>query len=114
MDKDRRKELLEAYKNRCPQMGVIALRCIATGDSFLGASKDVPADFNSAKAKLSLDSHPNKALTALWETYGEEGFEFVVLESLECEDPTKDYSPELEKMRERLLAADPKAQKIWR
>lgn len=114
MDKTRKKELIEAYKNRCPEMGVIAIRCRETGESFLGASRDVPADFNSARAKLGLGGHPNKRLSALWEEYGEEGFDFVVLEPLECKDPTKDYGPELEEMRELLLAADPQAQKIWR
>ncbi|MCI2242672.1 GIY-YIG nuclease family protein [Adlercreutzia faecimuris] len=114
MDKSRRKELIEAYRNRRPEMGVIALRCRETGDSFLGASRDVPADFNSARAKLELGGHPNRQLSALWERYGEDGFDFVVLETLECEDPDKDYGPDLEALRELCLAADPRAQKIWR
>ncbi len=114
MDKAQKKELVEAYKNRCREMGVIALRCTATSESFLGASQDVPADFNSARAKLDLGGHPNKKLSALWERYGEEGFEFIVLESLECEDPAEDYRADLEELRELCLAADPKAEKIWR
>lgn len=114
MEKARKKELIEAYKNRCPEMGVIALRCRETGESFLGASKDVAADFNSARAKLELGSHPNKQLSSLWERYGEDGFDFVVLESLECDDPSEDYTEDLEALRELCLAADPQAQKIWR
>lgn len=114
MEKARKKELIEAYKNRCPEMGVIALRCRETGESFLGVSKDVTADFNSARVKLELGSHPNKQLSLLWERYGEGGFDFVVLEALECEDPTEDYTDDLEALRELCLAADPQAQKIWR
>ena len=40
MDTKRKKELLEAYKNRHPEMGVISYRCKETGEVFLGISKD--------------------------------------------------------------------------
>lgn len=114
MDKAQRKALVEEWKNRRPEMGVIAIRCKATGESFLGASKDVKTDFNSSRAKLSSGSHPNKRLSALWEQYGENGFEFLVIASLECGDPAKDYTAELEKLREQCLSKDIKAAKIWR
>lgn len=114
MDKAQRKAMVEAWKTRCPEMGVIALRCIATGESFLGASKDTKADFNSSRAKLSSGTHPNKRLSELWGQYGEAGFEFLVLETLNCEDPTKDYTSQLEKLRDAYLAQDPQAVKIWR
>lgn len=114
MDKDKRKELVNAWKNRIPDMGIISIRCKTTGDSFLGASKDINADFNSAKCKLSTSWHPNKKLLELWKTYGEEDFEFFVLERVECKDPTEDYTDKLEKLREKYLEADEKSQKIWR
>ena len=47
MDIKRKKELLDAWKNRCPEMGVISICCKITGDLFLGISKDTRADFNS-------------------------------------------------------------------
>ncbi len=34
MDIKRKRELLEAYKNRHPEMGVISFHCGATGESF--------------------------------------------------------------------------------
>lgn len=114
MDKAQRKAMIEAWKNRAPEMGVIAIRCKETGESFLGASQNTKADFNSNRAKLSGKSHPNKRLSALWEQYGADGFEFLVLETLECEDPTKDYTAKLEALREQHLAADANASKIWR
>lgn len=114
MDKAQRKALVEEWKNRCPEMGVISIRCKATGESFLGASKDTKADFNSNRAKLSSGTHPNKCLSALWERYGESGFEFLVIAELKCEDPTKDYTAQLEKMREQCLLEDTNAVKIWR
>ncbi|MBP3520834.1 MAG: GIY-YIG nuclease family protein [Oscillospiraceae bacterium] len=114
MDKAQRKAMIEEWKNRSPEMGVIALRCRETGESFLGASKNIPAEFNGLRVKLSSGTYPNKKLSALWKQYGEEGFEFLVLERAECEDPTKDYTAKLEELREKYLAADPKAEKIWR
>lgn len=114
MDKARKKELQMQYKNRTPEMGVISLRCIATGESFLGASKDIPADLNSVRTKLSANYHPNKKLLALWAQYGEPGFDITVLERLKVTDPAADHTRELEDLREAHLAADPKAEKIWR
>lgn len=34
MDMKRRKELVEIYKNRHPEMGVISYRCKETGEAF--------------------------------------------------------------------------------
>ncbi|MGB8454615.1 MAG: GIY-YIG nuclease family protein [Anaerocolumna sp.] len=75
MDVNRKRELLEEYKNRRPEMGVISYRCKTTGESFLGISKDTRADFNSTSAKLAANYHPNKRLLELWNQYNEEGFE---------------------------------------
>jgi hypothetical protein len=57
MDIKRKKELLEIYKNRHPEMGVISYRCIKTDDVFLGISKDTKSDFNSTNMKLSANIH---------------------------------------------------------
>ena len=66
MDTKRKKELLEAYKNRHPEMGVISYRCKETGEVFLGISKDTKSDFNSTNMKLAANWHPNKRLQELW------------------------------------------------
>ena len=52
MDINRKKELMEAYKNRRPEMGVVSVRCLATGESFLGTSSDTRATMNGIQAKL--------------------------------------------------------------
>ncbi len=114
MDKARRKILVEEWKNRRPEMGVISLRCKATGEAFLGISKETKADFNSIRVKLSSGTHPNKRLTELWNQYGEEGFEFSVPALLDYEDPLEDHTRDLEALRDRLLEADEKAVKIWK
>ena len=37
MDKAQRKAMVEQWKLRRPEMGVISIRCKATGEAFLGA-----------------------------------------------------------------------------
>lgn len=60
MDIKRKRELLEAYKNRHPEMGVISFHCGATGESFLTTATDIPAKFNGIRFQLSAGSCPNK------------------------------------------------------
>lgn len=114
MDMKRKKELLEMYKNRRPEMGVFSYHCKETGDTFLGISKDTRADFNSANAKLSSNMHPNNQLQELWNKYGREGFELSVIKILKYDDPNEDHTNELEELREECFASDPKARRIWR
>jgi hypothetical protein len=110
----RRKELVEIYKNRHPEMGVISYRCKETGEAFLGISKDTKADFNSNNLKLDVNLHPNKRLQELWNKYGSEGFELSVLKVLKYDNPNEDHTEKLESLREQCLNSDPKASKIWR
>lgn len=114
MDTKRRKELIEIYKNRRAEIGVISYRCKENDEVFLGISKDTKSDFNSTNLKLSSNLHPNKRLQELWNKYGEEGFELTLAKELKYEDPHEDHTEELEKLRELCLTANPKARKIWR
>lgn len=114
MDIRRKKELLEAYKNRHPEMGVISYCCMETGEVFLGISKDTRADFNSNNVKLSANWHPNKQLQELWNKYGPESFELSVRKELKYDDPNEDHTAKLESLREQCLAANPNAGRIWR
>ena len=114
MDMKKKKELLEEWKNRRPEMGVISFLCKATGESFLGTSKDTKADFNSNRFKLLTGNHPNKRMQELWQQYGEAGFEYVVLKVLKYEDPQEDHTDELEELRELCFANDPQARRIWK
>lgn len=109
----RKKELLEEYKHRKPPMGVIALTCLATGEAFLGASRDTQADFNSICFKLTAGGFPNRRLQQLWNQYGRQGFTLTVLETLEHKED-QDDAARLEQLRQACLDKDPKASKIWR
>jgi len=114
MEAQRRKELKQKYQQSKPPMGVLAFRCKATGESFLVASKNIPVDITSITFKLNSGYHPNKKLLALWNTYGEDGFETDVLEHLEYKDDVFDYAEDLETLREMCLENNPSASKLWK
>ena len=114
MDENRKKQLIWEYKNRKPEKGIISYRCKAENESFLMASNDTKASFNSVNSKLSMNSHPNKRLSELWKKYGSEGFELTVLRILKYEDPSEDYSEKLEKMLEECLESTENSSRIWR
>ncbi len=114
MDIKRKKELLESYKFRRPEMGVISYECKATGDVFLDISRDTKASFNSTNMKLSANWHPNKQLQDLWNKYGPESFEQSVIEILEYDDPHKDHTADLEEMIKSHLAINLRAKRVWR
>jgi hypothetical protein len=114
MDIRRKRELLENYKNRHPEMGVISYCCKETGDVFLGISKDTKADINSTNFKLSANFHPNKQLQELWDIYGLDGFELTVIKVLKYDDPNEDHTAKLESLREQCLTSNPKARRMWR
>ncbi|MDL2258118.1 GIY-YIG nuclease family protein [Eubacteriales bacterium OttesenSCG-928-K08] len=114
MDIKRKKQLIEEYENRKPEMGIISFCCIATGESFFGVSKDTKADFNSNRFKLNANWHPNKRLSELWKQYGENGFELSVAQVLKYEDTSADHSEELEKMLIQCLESNDTARRIWK
>ena len=111
MDRERRRELTEAYKNRHPQMGVIEVRCKATGDVFYAPARDTKAAINGARFQLELGSHRNRELMRLWKEHGPESFEFGVARELKYDDPAEDHSGELEELLEQCLA-EPGASKL--
>lgn len=114
MNTERRKQLMEEYKSRRPEMGVISYRCKETGESFLEISRDTRASFNSVTAKLTANYHPNKRLMELWNQYGLEGFELSVIKVLKYEDPLANHTKALEELREQCLAQDTAASKLWK
>lgn len=112
MDKQSRKELINEYKNRKAEMGIISYHCIPTDEYFLDISKDTKADLNSHRFKLNANWHGNQELQSLWKEHGEAGFEVSVIEELEYEDLTKDYTKELEEMLNKQLATKQHAKRI--
>jgi len=68
----------------------------------LGARVDVAAMLNHTRAQLGFGSHPSKQLQRDWETDGEDGFEFEVLDLLPLQDdPSQDLNRDLQALLER-------------
>lgn len=114
MDIKRKKQLIAEYENRNPEMGIISFCCVVTKESFLAASTDTKADFNSNRFKLTANWHPNKRLQELWNQYHENNFELSVVQILKYEDPKADHTDALEKLLIHCLEANSTARRIWR
>lgn len=114
MDMKRKKQLLEEYKNRRPEMGVISFRCKVTNEAFLGISNDTKADFNSTTVKLNGKMYPNKRLQELWNQYGIENFDLSVVKVLKYDNPADNHTAKLEELREQCLNEDPQARRLWK
>ncbi|MDL2249657.1 GIY-YIG nuclease family protein [Lachnospiraceae bacterium OttesenSCG-928-J05] len=114
MDMKRKKELLDEWKNRHPEMGVVSIRCKATGDLFLGVSNDTRVWFNSHYFKLSSNYHPNKELQELWNKYGENEFEHSVVKVLKYENLTDDQTDNLEALLEKCMMEMSQEKRIWK
>ena len=114
MDKNRKKQLMEAWKLRHPQMCVIAVRCIETGETFLGPSTDIPAMGNRIRFQLGGGNHPNGELQQLWNRHGSDAFAFTCAAELEYDDPADDHTAEFEELYEACLAEDATARRLWK
>ena len=87
MDKSSRRDAVRQYKERKVPVGIFALRSLATGETFVGASRNLDGQRNSSLFSLRLGSHRNKAMQGAYNAAGgEAGFEFVILEQLQDEE----------------------------
>ena len=95
MDVKRKMELLYEWKNRRPEMGLIAITCKSTGEMFVDISTDTQFAFNSHRFQLSANLHPNKRLQELWQQYGENGFDYAVVKVLKYKNKDDDQTKKL-------------------
>lgn len=109
MEKQSRKELLQAYKERTILGGVYAIENTATGRVLLLWDRDLQGSRNSFQFSQMTDSPPSSKLQRDWRTYGKEAFTFTVLEELEkkAEQTDLEFRGDLETLlalcRERYL-----------
>ena len=67
---------------------------------------------NSHRFKLSANLHPNKRLQQLWQQYGENGFNYAVVEILKYENKDDDQTEKLTLLLEEYLAQTPQARRL--
>lgn len=85
MDKQSRRNAARDYKERKVPAGIFSLRCLATGETWVGAARNLDQK-NGLMFSLRQGSHRNRALQAAWTAHGEAGFAYEVVETLDDED----------------------------
>ena len=101
MDKQSRRQAIRDYKEKKAAPGVYIIQCAATGEAWVGGSRNLDAQQNSLWFGLRTGGHPNRALQAAWNAHGEAGLTFEALERIDDADLTPLGLADLIKARER-------------
>lgn len=80
-----RKAALRAYKERKVRPGVYAVRHRGTGRAWADSTPDLDTARNGLWLRLNQGRHLDKGLQEAWNRFGEEAFEYAILEVLEEE-----------------------------
>ncbi len=80
-----RKALLRDYKEREVEAGIYAVRCVSTGEVWIGVAPDLSNRQNRVWFSLRLGSHREKSLQAAWNTHGADAFVFEAVEAVDIE-----------------------------
>lgn len=95
MRNEDRKAALAAYKERKTVAGIYTMRCLPTGQRWIGRAADLGTIQNRLWFTLRHGSHPHRGLQSAWREHGADNFAFEEVERLEAEA--------LSYVRERLL-----------
>jgi hypothetical protein len=102
-DMDRRRELLDQYKQMKKEAGIYQIRNTAENKIFVLAAPDLKS-MNGKRFQLNMGSFMNAELQKDWTRLGEKAFAFEVLEVLEeKEDGFFDKKEELKKLERKWL-----------
>jgi hypothetical protein len=88
MEKQRRKDLVQAYRETRAVAGVYGLICAVTGQAWVGTSRNLAGQENSLRFSLKHGGHRNAGLQKAWSEQGEAVFEYRVLARIEDENLT--------------------------
>jgi group I intron endonuclease len=66
--------------------GIYLIRQIETGRSYIGSSVNIERRWKEHRQRIKKGTHPAKHLANAFNLYGEEAFEFVVLEECDISD----------------------------
>lgn len=102
MDKQRRKELIEQYKEIKIYMGVIKITNIVNGKIFITTYPNLKNRWFTLKMQLNTGRHANFELQKDWTELGEEAFTYEVIDEKEVKEDT-DTKWELKQMEEAWL-----------
>ncbi|OGS34984.1 MAG: hypothetical protein A2293_04975 [Elusimicrobia bacterium RIFOXYB2_FULL_49_7] len=81
-----KKRMKQEYKNKVSEKGIYAIRNKVNGKVFLASTLNLYNIVERTKFRLSLGNYPSEQLLKDWKSYGEESFEFEILEKLPLKD----------------------------
>ena len=81
-----RKEAIAAYKERKAVAGIYMVRCVTSGETWIGQSPTLDTVQNRIWFALRLGSSPHADLQKAWHEHGAENFSFEVVEQIDDED----------------------------
>jgi hypothetical protein len=85
MDKPSRRQAVRDYKDRKVPAGIYAVRCVVTGEAWVGQSPNLAQQQNRIWFGLKQGGFPNRGLQAVWTAQGEAALSFEVLETIDDE-----------------------------
>lgn len=80
-----KKAAVAAYKERKAVAGVYTLRCVPSGERWVGTAPDLDAIWNRLWFQLRMNASPHRDLQAAWNRHGADSLAFAVVERLEDE-----------------------------
>lgn len=82
-----RRRMIRDYKEQTPQVGVFALRCPASGETWVGTSKNLGQQPNGIafSLKMGASGRLNRDLMAAAAAHGPDAVAFEVLEVIDAE-----------------------------
>ena len=103
MDRQRRKELVEEYRNIKTLMGVIKITNAANGKIFIAGFPNLKNKWFTIGFQLDAGRHPNSGLQSDWKTFSREAFHYEVLEEKPA-DEVSDVAFEVRQMEKAWLS----------
>jgi len=86
MDKESKKKIIEAYKNKIVFGGMYCITNTATGKKYIYSAKDLAGSKNRFEFAKASNRCVNITLAKEWETFGGDAFIYEELETLEREE----------------------------
>jgi len=101
MKGEARKAAVAAYKERKVVGGVYAVRCAASGETWVGHWPNIETIQTRLWFTLRQGTHPRKELVEAWRRHGEAQFSFEILERLEDEPSSYTRDSDLKDLASR-------------
>lgn len=84
--KSDRKAAVSAYKERKVEAGIYAIRCTASGETWVGSAPDLSTIQNRQWFTLRQGGNMQRSMQNAWNEHGADAFAFEVLETLQDEE----------------------------